>query len=109
MISSKYFCQGLFVDLNNLLYCQCSDEETQQTISKKETRTMIYKCENCINNDKCPENQTQYKQLCDAIEILINDSDYHCYYSLNLKCDYYIPDKGQIPSDIPCCPASGGV
>ena len=56
---------------------------------------MIHHCENCINRNNCPENQKQYKALCKKIKKLIKKKKYHCYYSLHLKCDYWIADKNE--------------
>lgn len=50
---------------------------------------MIYKCENCTNNEGCPENQKEYKLLCQATEAI--GKGFHCWFTLNLKCDYYNP------------------
>ena len=53
---------------------------------------MYYKCENCVNRYNCPENQTQYRKLCKAIDKLTKKKKYHSYYSLTIKCDYWIAD-----------------
>lgn len=53
---------------------------------------MIYKCEDCVNNTGCCENQKEYKLLCQAADAI--SRGFHCWFSLKLKCDYY----NEIPS-----------
>lgn len=57
---------------------------------------MIYRCENCVNRHDCSENKSQYTNLCKVVNILINEADklpdYRCYFSLTLKCDYFVED-----------------
>lgn len=64
---------------------------------------MIYRCENCVNRHKCPENQSQYKKLCSAIEELTKRKEFNCYYSLKLKCDYWVADNSIMEQELPCC------
>lgn len=63
---------------------------------------MIYHCKTCINRKNCPQNQKQYKALCQKIKRLLKKKKYHCFYCLRLRCDYYIADKNeQILSCVP--------
>ena len=62
-----------------------------------------YKCENCINRHNCPENQSQYKKLCSAIDKLTKKREYHSYYSLTIKCDYWIADESTMEQEVYCC------
>ena len=61
---------------------------------------MIYCCKDCINRVNCPQNQKQYQALCRKIGRLIKKKSYHCFYSLRLKCDYFVADRGEVY----CCP-----
>lgn len=58
---------------------------------------MIYKCENCKNRHNCCENKEQYERTCAMIGEIARAVDkspaYHCYYSLTIKCDYWVEDK----------------
>lgn len=54
---------------------------------------MIYKCENCINRVNCVEKQKGYKDLCRLIEAVDKVCYPVAYYTLTLKCDYWIEDK----------------
>lgn len=54
---------------------------------------MIYKCEDCVNRVNCPEKQAGYKNLCDIVEKVDKEHYPDCYYSLTLKCDYWVEDK----------------
>ena len=64
---------------------------------------MIYKCENCKNRNNCKEKQDGYKGLCQTIEKIDASCWSDCYYSLTLKCDYWVEDKetynyiGEVP------------
>lgn len=70
---------------------------------------MIHKCEDCKNRQDCPENQKQYRALCRALEKLEKKEKYHCYYSLKLKCDYWIgdgvaSDGDELSTPVKACP-----
>ena len=58
---------------------------------------MIYRCEHCVNRYSCPENKEQYTKTCDIIETVAKGIDKlkecHSFYSLTIKCDYWIYDK----------------
>ena len=54
---------------------------------------MIFKCENCMNRISCPEKQDGYKNLCKLIEAVDKACCPVAYYTLTLKCDYWIEDK----------------
>ena len=58
---------------------------------------MIYKCENCVNRHNCCENKEQYERTCkvvaDIARAIDKTPDYHCWYSLTIKCDYWVEDK----------------
>ena len=58
---------------------------------------MIYKCENCKNRHNCCENKEQYERTCktvgDIARAIDKTPDYHCWYSLTIKCDYWVEDK----------------
>ena len=58
---------------------------------------MIYKCENCQNRHNCCENKEQYERTCEMVEDIARAIDrtpkYRCYYSLTIKCDYWVEDK----------------
>lgn len=58
---------------------------------------MIYRCENCKNRHDCTENKKQYERTCNTIGDIARAidelPDYHCYYSLSLRCDYWCKDK----------------
>ena len=57
---------------------------------------MIYRCENCKNRHDCPENQAQYQRTCNLIREIARALDetqnYHCYYTLTVRCDYWCDD-----------------
>ena len=65
---------------------------------------MIYYCDDCVNRFDCPENQEQYQNLVDLISGItynINrDPKYHCYYSLKLKCDYWVKDLSLVAGEM---------
>ena len=65
---------------------------------------MIYKCENCKNRISCSEKQEGYKNLCKIIEKTDRDRWHDCYYTLTLKCDYWVEDKETYKevSETPC-------
>lgn len=58
---------------------------------------MIYKCENCKNRHNCCENKEQYERTCETVgdiaRAIDKMPDYHCYYGLTIRCDYWIDDK----------------
>ena len=54
---------------------------------------MIYKCENCKNCADCPEKQTGYLRLCRDAEALNKMHYPNAYYTLTVKCDYWVEDK----------------
>ena len=54
---------------------------------------MIYKCDNCKNRDNCPEKQQGYKNLCRDAEALNKMHYPNAYYTLTVKCDYWLEDK----------------
>lgn len=58
---------------------------------------MIYRCENCKNRNNCCENKEQYEHTCNIIEAVAKGLDElpetHCYFSLSLRCDYWVEDK----------------
>jgi hypothetical protein len=58
---------------------------------------MIYRCIDCVNRENCPENQKEYMALCDEIDNILKfdckGGKFHCYFSLNLKCDYFVEDN----------------
>jgi hypothetical protein len=54
---------------------------------------MIFKCENCTNRVNCPERQEGYKDLCRVIEAVDRACYHTAYYSVTLKCDYWVEDK----------------
>lgn len=54
---------------------------------------MIYKCENCKNRFDCPEKQTGYIRLCIDAEALNKMHYPNAYYTLTVKCDYWLEDK----------------
>lgn len=56
---------------------------------------MIYKCEDCINNKNCIEKQKGYKKLCSEVEKLDKKLYFTAYYSLSLKCDYFVKDNSK--------------
>ena len=64
---------------------------------------MIYKCENCKNRVDCPEKKQGYQNLCRDAELLNRTHYPNCYYSLTVKCDYWVEDKetynviGEVP------------
>ena len=62
---------------------------------------MIHKCEDCKNRHDCPENKKQYEALCKAVEKLEKKKKYHCWYSLKLRCDYWVGDgvSGECDAD----------
>ena len=59
---------------------------------------MIYRCKYCKNRHDCPENKEQYERTCktigDIARAIDELPDYHCYYSLSLRCDYWSEDIG---------------
>ena len=65
---------------------------------------MIYKCVNCLNRYGCKEKQSGYINLCRDVEALNRTHYPNCYYSLTVKCDYWVEDKesyddiGYVPS-----------
>ena len=58
---------------------------------------MIFSCEDCINRNNCPENKEQYERTCNTLRDVARGLDklpeYHSYYSLEIKCDYWVKDK----------------
>ena len=58
---------------------------------------MIYKCENCKNRNDCCENKEQYERTCKTVDDIARAidklPDYRCYYSLTIKCDYFVDDR----------------
>lgn len=54
---------------------------------------MIYKCENCANRGYCINKIKGYKDLCNLVEAVDKVCYYSAYYSLSLKCDYWVEDK----------------
>lgn len=64
---------------------------------------MIYKCENCKNRLNCPEKQEGYMNLCEAIENVNKANYFNCYYSLTLKCDYWVKDNETFTDIGECC------
>ena len=53
---------------------------------------MIYKCENCKNRVNCPEKQDGYINLCRDVEKLDKAHYPNCYYTIDVKCDYWVKD-----------------
>lgn len=61
-------------------------------------KNMIYKCENCANRHNCTScNKENYQNLCNLLATVVKEADkmpdYRCYFSLTLKCDYFVEDK----------------
>ena len=69
---------------------------------------MIYKCENCKNRGNCPEKQEGYIKLCKDIENIDKNSYHNCYYSLSLKCDYWVKDEATLTGSEETCLCKGG-
>lgn len=68
---------------------------------------MIYKCKDCLNRECCTENKAQYQALStlvEAVNKLDRTEPFHCWYSLSLKCDYFIQDK-KLCEQESCCGA----
>lgn len=57
---------------------------------------MIYKCENCKNKSLCPYNKKGYSELCKMVEEIDRINWFDAYYSLILKCDYWVNEKQDI-------------
>lgn len=56
---------------------------------------MIYKCEDCLNRNNCPENEAQYKALCKVIEAVLKldkEEEFHSWFELTMKCDYFVAE-----------------
>lgn len=67
---------------------------------------MIYKCENCVSRNDCHENKSQYKTLSKAVESILKldeETEFHCWFSCNLKCDYFELDNATFPNDSETC------
>ena len=63
---------------------------------------MIYRCENCKSRNNCYENKEQYERTCKTVEDIAKAidklPDYHCYYCLSIKCDYWVCDMETFPN-----------
>lgn len=74
---------------------------------------MIYKCENCKNRNNCCENKEQYERTCkmvgDIASAIDKAPDYHCWYSLTIKCDYWVEDKETYGQTFNCSIDKGSV
>lgn len=67
---------------------------------------MIYKCDNCKNRDNCPEKQEGYMNLCRDAEKIDKTHYPNAYYTLTVKCDYWIQDADNDIGD--SCPQEEG-
>ena len=68
--------------------------------------SMIYKCENCQHRHDCHENKAQYKALSKVIESALQldkENEFHCWFGLNMKCDYFDADKTTLPNGDATC------
>lgn len=58
---------------------------------------MIFNCEDCINRNNCSENKEQYERTCKTLHDVARGLDklpeYSSYYSLEIKCDYWVKDR----------------
>ena len=64
---------------------------------------MIYKCEDCVNRNHCPENKNQYQALSKVIESVLRldrEPEFNCYFNCYLKCNYFVPDNDSKQKEI---------